>query len=234
MFVGGTTGADSIVVSRSGNSGDVSVSINNVAQGTFHPTVRIVVFGGDSDDSVQIADSITLPADVYGGKGNDRIKGGGGDDILVGGEGDDLLVGGSGRDVLIGGVGSDRLVGNTDDDILIAASTDFDANDAALHSILAEWTSNHDYATRVNNLKGTGSGARLNGSVFLVVDEVLSGGGVIHGTVHDDRAVDILTGSQGQDWFLFNADGENGSTKDKATDLSASEFASDLDFINGP
>ena len=149
MLVGGTTGTDSIVVSRSGNSGNVSVSINSVAQGTFHPTVRIVVFGGDRDDSIQIADSITLPAEVYGGSGNDRIKGGGGDDILIGGEGDDLLVGGGGRDLLIGGVGSDRLVGNTDDDILIAGSTDFDSNDAALRSILAEWTSTREYATRI-------------------------------------------------------------------------------------
>jgi Ca2+-binding RTX toxin-like protein len=65
------------------------------------------------------------------------------------------------------------------------------------------------------------------------VDEVLAGGTVKHGTVHDDRAADILTGDAGQDWFIFNADGDGGA-KDKVTDLNANEFASDLDFINGP
>jgi hypothetical protein len=69
--------------------------------------------------------------------------------------------------------------------------------------------------------------------VFLKVDST-DGGTPVRGTVHDDRAVDILTGDAGQDWFIFNADGENGSTKDKVTDLHANEFASDLDFINGP
>jgi Ca2+-binding RTX toxin-like protein len=52
-------------------------------------------------------------------------------------------------------------------------------------------------------------------------------------TLYDDAA-DVLTGSAGQDSFVFNADGENGTRKDKVTDLSAAEFASDLDFVNGP
>ena len=38
------------------------------------------------------------------------------------------------------------------------------------------------------------------------------------------------TGSAGLDWFLFNADGD-GSTRDKATDLHAAEFAADLDWL---
>ncbi len=96
-------------------------------------------------------------------------------------------------------------------------------NDAALRSILAEWTSARSYAVRVQNLRdGTGSVERLNGNAFPT-----------DATVHDDRVMDILTGSAGQDWFLFNADGDNNAAKDKATDLHASEFGSDIDFING-
>ena len=67
---------------------------------------------------------------------------------------------------------------------------------------------------------------RANGDYFLVADGA-------NRTVLDDNAVDLLTGSSGQDWFLFNADGESGSKKDKVTDLKADEFALDLDFING-
>ena len=67
---------------------------------------------------------------------------------------------------------------------------------------------------------------RANGDYFLMDDGAIR-------TVLDDNAVDLLTGSSGQDWFLFNADGEGGSKKDKVTDLKADEFALDLDFING-
>ena len=97
-------------------------------------------------------------------------------------------------------------------------------NDSALCSIVAEWTSARSYVVRVQNLRdGTGSVDRLNGNAFLT-----------DATVHDDGVMDVLTGSAGQDWFLFNADGDNNAAKDKATDLHASEFASDIDFINGP
>ncbi len=52
-------------------------------------------------------------------------------------------------------------------------------------------------------------------------------------TVHDDHAEDILTGSEVNDWFLFNRDGDGG-VKDKAIDLSAFEllYALDLDWLN--
>ncbi|HUG94141.1 MAG TPA: hypothetical protein VML55_25150 [Planctomycetaceae bacterium] len=39
----------------------------------------------------------------------------------------------------------------------------------------------------------------------------------------DDR--DILTGSEGDDWFLFDAD------RDRATDLTDEAFSDDLEFI---
>lgn len=156
---------------------------------------------------------------------------GAGNEILLGGGGDDLLVGGSGRDLLIGGLGSDRLVGNADDDILIAGATAFDANEAALAAVMAEWTSSRTYSQRVANLSNrTVAGAdgsqfaqRGNGDYFLTTG--------VAATVLDDDMAEVLTGSSGQDWFLFNADGENDTTRDRATDLHASEFASDLDWI---
>jgi hypothetical protein len=52
-----------------------------------------------------------------------------------------------------------------------------------------------------------------------------------HLTVSDDAIQDVFTGTIGQDRLLVNL--SRGGTYDKATDLSASEFADDLDFING-
>ena len=55
-------------------------------------------------------------------------------------------------------------------------------------------------------------------------------------TVHDDDCVDILTGSSGADWFLFNRDGDGSwRNKDWVTDMSTFEsmYAQDIDFIHG-
>ena len=54
-------------------------------------------------------------------------------------------------------------------------------------------------------------------------------------TAGDDNSLDTLTGSSGQDWFLFNRDND-GLVKDKVIDLSAFEalYAVDVDWINTP
>ena len=222
LVVGGTTGNDSILFSPVGNSGSIEVTINGVSQGIFVPTGRVVAFGQAGNDDIQVAGSITNSAWLFGGAGNDRLKGGAGNDVLIGGDGDDLIVGGDGRDLLIGGFGADRLVGNAADDILIAGTTAHDANDAALCAIMREWRRpDVNFATRVEHLK---NGGGVNES-FRVNDL----------TVHDDGAADVLTGSEGQDWFLFNQDGDGGDT-DRATDMKTFEsmFAEDIDFFTGP
>ena len=165
-----------------------------------------------------MAGNIDLSAWLDGGAGNDRLKGGAGNDILLGGDGDDLIVGGDGRDLLIGGFGADRLVGNAADDILIAGSTAFDEDPSALCSILRVWSSTNSYAVRTETLQGT-----------LRTNETVAGSA----TVFDDGAADVMTGSAGQDWFFGQLDGGDGRVKDKITDLSSSEFAADLDYING-
>ena len=161
-----------------------------------------------------------MPTLLDGGDGDDRLKGGNGPNVLLGGGGNDLLVGGGDRDVLIGGTGADRIVGNGEDDILIAGTTTFDANETALLAIQAEWTSAADYNTRIAHLSNISPGGR-NGNVFLLANQ----------TVLDDDAVDTLTGDTGRDWFFANISGTG--AKDKITDLTADEFAVDLDFV-GP
>ncbi len=114
--------------------------------------------------------------------------------------------GGSGRDLLIGGTGSDELMAEGDDDILIGGRTLHDENDLALLGILAEWNSNRSYSSRIAILRGTGSGPRLNGTIYLNVN-----------TVFDDSDKDTLSGSGGQDWFWAN------TNKDKISGKSSNE-----------
>jgi len=214
LVVGGTAGNDTIQFIPSGSSGDVTVKLNGTSLGTFHPTSRIVAYGYDGNDDLQTAGAIALPVWLDGGDGNDRLKGGDGNNVLVGGAGDDLVVGGNGRDLLIGGTGADKMIGNGGDDILIGGTTSYDGNQAALIAIMAEWTSSHDYVTRVANLTntGTGLGSRLNGVNFLL--DQGSGQTVFN----SDGSKDTETGGLGSDWFFVG-------TADKITDLSALDQA---------
>ena len=131
------------------------------------------------------------------------------------------------------GLGADRIVGNAGDEILIAGYTTWDGSLDALPAIMAEWTSSRTYNQRIANISGgtiagadgSAYGSRNNGSYFLRVNGASA-------SVHDDDEADVLTGSSGLNWFFFNVDRENGTTRDKLTDLNASEFASDLDWID--
>src|SRR5439155_14471136 len=87
LYVGGTTADDSVVLSPSGNTGAVQVSINGVSQGAFAAQSRLVVYGQDGNDDIQVAGSVSQPAWLYGGNGNDRLNGGRGNNVLLGGDG---------------------------------------------------------------------------------------------------------------------------------------------------
>lgn len=196
------------------------MTTNGVSQGTFRPTGRLIALGLGGDDDIEVAASIGLPAWLYGGQGNDRLKGGAGDDVLFGEDGDDLLVGGGGRDFLIGGMGADRIVGNAEDDILVGGCVRFADYDRAVAAIMAAWTNAaHSYKLRCDRISGGVSEG------FRLADGV---------TVFDDNAKDTLTGCEGLDWFFANLaldQGDSATNKDKVTDLSACEFAVDLDWI---
>ena len=106
--------------------------------------------------------------------------------------------------------------GKDSDALLISGRTIFDIEDnhvkagfdEAHSAILAEWHSSRDHATRVANIRGTGSVTRLNGSFFLQ-DAV---------TVLDDAIADSLTGAAGQDWFFYK------SSQDRLTDRQSYEL----------
>ena len=228
LVVGGTVSDDTIVFYPSGGAGDITVKLNGVILGTFHPTCAIMAFAQAGNDDVQVAGTIEVAAWLYGGQGDDRMKGGAGHDVLLGEEGVDLLVGNSGRDILIGGTGADRIVGNADDDILVAGSLVFANLDAALAAIRSEWISDRTYQERIENLThqqddGGLWNARANGDYFLIANAL----DPASDTVHDDGDADVLTGSAGLDWFFFNQPED----LDRATDLKDEVFANDLDWI---
>ncbi|MFO1001132.1 MAG: Calx-beta domain-containing protein [Planctomycetaceae bacterium] len=146
------------------------------------------LYGGDGDDELEGDDGNDL---LFGEAGSDELEGDDGNDILSGGSGNDELEGDAGFDFLVGGLGADLLKGDRDGDLLIGNRVTFENDPVALQFVLAEWTSNRSYSSRVANLRGNGSGTRLNGTTFLNASTVLN-----------DNAIDTLMGSNGQDWFL--------------------------------
>ena len=160
---------------------------------------------------------------VVGGAGNDTLVGDAQGNILIGGSATNVITGGSGGSLLIGGPGRATITGGSADDILIAGTTTFDANEAALMAILQEWQrTDKTYAQRIGDLR---NGGGFNGANKLVWGTTV---------LDNDTAGATLTGGAGQDWFFANLarDVTDSGVLDKVTDLSAKEFAADLEFIN--
>jgi hypothetical protein len=211
VLVHGTAGNDSILINPVGSTGSYAVTLNGSSLGTFSAP-RVLIVAGAGDDSVQVAGSVTASAWLFGDAGNDRLYAGGNASVVAGGDGNDELLGGSGRDLLIGGRGADRLVGNAGDDILIAGYTNHDDNLVSLCKIMDEWTrTDADFATRINHLDGPiNNSGGLNARVFLNARTVQDDG--------DIDQIDVLTGSAGDDWYLYAA-----GSGDRATGVSKLE-----------
>jgi hypothetical protein len=157
-----------------------------------------------------IADLIGTPYDdvLHGNDLDNVIRGLGGDDVIIAGAGNSILIGGGGDDVLIAGPGRDLLIGGAGrailiadpprrgrrdprgGSILIAGATAYDANDAALDAIMAEWASLRPRFARAHDLlDGRGSRHRLNGSAFLNAKTI------------EYRRTDTIVGDDRYDWL---------------------------------
>jgi Ca2+-binding RTX toxin-like protein len=177
LVVGGTQGNDKLVLNPSKG---VKVLINGKTQGNFTPTSRIVVYGQAGNDDIQVTGSLRIPAWLYGGDGNDRLKGGNGNDFLFGGAGNDNLLGGQGNDLLVGDTGADRLIGEAGDDVLVAGSVNPVLTESEIKSIMDTWAKAAKSVDNANTLK-TSLG------------------------VVEDSDLDKLTGAAGVDCFFYQA-----------------------------
>ena len=156
--------------------------INSLPGVTFAPTGRVVARGGPGTNATAVSPRVTLPAWPFAGPGRDA---------LVGGGGPVTLIGGLGRNVTIGGRGAATLEGGPGQDLMIGGSTAYDANEAALAAILAEWTRGVPLAQRVGDLS---QGVMANGSVVKLDSTTVVGAPV----------ADELFGGGDTDWFLVN------------------------------
>jgi Ca2+-binding RTX toxin-like protein len=102
-------------------------------------TGRIVIHGLGGNDTITVAASVPVGAEIQGGPGNDKITGGRGHDLLDGGLGNDTVNGGKGNDTLVGSTDLDVLAGQADSDTLIGPD------------VTAIWTITGTNAGRIND-----------------------------------------------------------------------------------
>ena len=128
----GTAGNDAITVDADGGVARLVVQDNASVRRFNTADVQMVLIDGrDGDDTISLTPAVTLPSQVYGEGGNDRLNGGAGRDALFGGDGgdrfyggggNDTLSGGNGRDVLKGQGGRDRMLGDDGNDNLVGSA----------------------------------------------------------------------------------------------------------------
>jgi glucose/arabinose dehydrogenase len=208
LFVGGPSGNDVIVISAGSNPSALGVQLvtptSSIRQAVGGPFQRLVVYGGDGNDLIEVAANVTVPAFLFGGGGNDVLIAGGGPSVLVGGAGQDLLLGGRGGDVLIGGSGDDTLLSLSGNDLLLAGATKFDQDVPALDAVLREWTrvdAGYDQKRAdLGNAGGSGFANRLNGNVFLVADGP-------NATVRSNGGGNVLLAARGRNWYFARLGG---------------------------
>jgi autotransporter-associated beta strand protein/VCBS repeat-containing protein len=117
---------------------------------------------------------------LVGGLGNDNLNGGGGQDVLIGGIGNDILRAGTGEDLAIGGVGNDGIRGDGGVDTITGAEAENEADEAALLSLLAGWTSTRDRSaigsllddSDTDGLNGNGGGDQIGVGVNDIVNRL--------------------------------------------------------------
>ena len=115
LFIEGSSQDDSVVVSQSGNTVEVSQG-DEVITFDLDQVDAIRFNGNDGDDVFQNQTEIASVA--FGNRGDDTLVGGSNVDDLRGGPGNDILLGRDGNDELHGDYGNDRLDGgNGDDDV---------------------------------------------------------------------------------------------------------------------
>jgi Ca2+-binding RTX toxin-like protein len=164
----------------------------------------IIVIGGDGDDRISVADSVSrgLAVRANGNAGSDTISGGGGNDVLEAGEnynhpdsGTDTLIGRGGNDTLFADPGADTLNGGKGNDLLVSSAAtcqghSFDGGPGTDTVSYARTT-----GTAMKMALG-GQGGPASGCSNL--DRILASNDALEGS----QGPDVLIGDSGNNTFL--------------------------------
>ncbi|HEV3341571.1 MAG TPA: choice-of-anchor Q domain-containing protein [Pirellulales bacterium] len=253
-LVGGNTNDEVFIrpigSSKTGSTGiEVDADLNKIdiedakfGTDPAHPITSIVISGFGGNDNIFLAWTLTIPAVVAEGDGNDNIVLGGGNNAVTAGNGNDNVALGNGNNTIVAGNGNDNvLAGNGNNNIKVGSGNDNvivgDGNNVVVagggHDLI--WAGNgdnlivgglgHDYI-----VVGNGNNILIDGSVQLsqdalgqVLNEWIAGDitdvrKTLSGAVtYNQTNANTLIAGKGLDWFwdLYGHD----HTNRKSTDL---------------
>lgn len=162
LTVIGSGAADGITVWKPA-ADRIQVDISNTGETrrvAIAKVTKIVIRSGALGDRIILGDGVTLPTEIFGGRGGDFIRGGGGVDTIHGGRGHDTIQGGAGNDILEGNEGRDIIRGNAGDD-RVDGSNGLDAlrGDLGTDTLLSGFDFDNQLAATFSASQGT---AQLN------------------------------------------------------------------------
>lgn len=109
LVIEGDADNNRIWVAQSPSGQRLRVSIDGRHKDFAAADVNLMkVIAGRGNDVVRVSRSVEIPAQIYGGLGNDRLAAGSGPTLIEGGEGRDRIRGGAGINVIFGGADDDR------------------------------------------------------------------------------------------------------------------------------
>ena len=103
LRIRGGEGDDVVLVEHDAGGGRIVVHDNtSIRRFNTSDVVLIQIAGRGGNDTLSVGPDVTLPSEIYGEAGFDRLNGGGGRDALFGGDDNDRLYGDRGNDTLSG------------------------------------------------------------------------------------------------------------------------------------
>jgi Ca2+-binding RTX toxin-like protein len=124
LVVEGTSGADTIVISRDPKRTSKILATINGSGAKFNSASvkRIEMYGDAGSDRITLNDSLGVisarGATLIGGDGNDTLVGGLAGAFFDGGNGFDSILGSSKADTILGGIADDTIIGGKGDDLI--------------------------------------------------------------------------------------------------------------------
>ena len=180
----------------------------------------IVLRGNGGADAFKVHHTLTIPATLDGGSGDDELEGGAGDDLLLGGDGDDGIRGHRGRDTMDGGVGADVMEGDGGLDTA-DYSLRTGAIDVSLLADGADGEAGEGDTVRAERVLGGAGDDRISGFVHPLIpgDDVAHalfggpGNDTLNGGAGNDQLFgeagdDVLLGGEGDDYLEGGAGGD--------------------------
>lgn len=255
LEVTGTAAADVIRVRKVNlNSGaKLNVILNGVVWKFNAPNVSAITIDGlAGNDRLTVDQSISIPAVLRGGDGNDILNGGSGDDTLEGGSGNDILNGRRGSDAMTGGLGNDAYVFSPSTAGMEAETVTEQINEGTDRLVFASQVLSVSVAlgkrsiqdVHLNRTLKLNSGSSIENVIGGKGDDRLIGnslGNRITGNGGNDILVglsgsDILFGGSGRDVLIggFGTDRLNGGAEDDiliAGRTTSDTVTDDLDAI---